>query len=191
MSILGNEQDPHEYDGIKELDNPPPTLFTMLFYGCILFAWAYAGYYLAGDGAPQAAEYAKKYATLDALKRAHANEERARPLTEADLLGASQDPAQTLKGRSVYQSKCASCHGDQGQGGIGPNLCDRFWIHGGKGVEIEKTVSEGVAEKGMPPWGGILTRDERREIVGFLISLRDTQPGGAKAAQGVRVEKYE
>ncbi|MEM1350129.1 MAG: c-type cytochrome, partial [Myxococcota bacterium] len=85
---------------------------------------------------------------------------------------------------SVYASNCASCHGDLGQGLIGPNLVDAFWMNGGDDVSIFETVSVGVPAKGMPPWESILMPEERVAVTAFLYSIRGTTPPNPKEPQG-------
>lgn len=44
---------PHEYDGIRELNNPVPGWFNVLFYGTIIFGVFYLYYYYVADGPNQ------------------------------------------------------------------------------------------------------------------------------------------
>ena len=51
----------HEYDGIKELDNPPPRWIMMLFYITIAWSILYGAYYFwLKQGDHQDAEYVRK-----------------------------------------------------------------------------------------------------------------------------------
>jgi cytochrome c oxidase cbb3-type subunit 3 len=91
------------------------------------------------------------------------------------------------KGKKTYLEKCMPCHGDQGQGIIGPNLTDDFWIHGGKLMDIRQVILKGVLDKGMVPWEAVLKENEVQELVAFIYSLRGTNPANPKAAEGVEV----
>ena len=84
----------------------------------------------------------------------------------ANGLGVLHDAA----GRDTYASMCMSCHGDRLQGGIGFNLADDTWVHGGKPLEVIKTVSDGVPAKGMPAWGAVLGPKKSAEVVAFILS---------------------
>ena len=53
----------------------------------------------------------------------------------------------------VGTGDCVVCHADQGQGNIGPNLTDKYWIHGAQPVDNHRVVTEGVLDKGMAAWG--------------------------------------
>ena len=111
------------------------------------------------------------------------------PAGEEELRALLSLPARVQAGKSIFQVRCASCHGAEGQGGIGPNLTDDYWLHGGKMTEIRDTVTRGVPEKGMPPWGALLKKDEIHSVVAFIKSIRGSQPPNAKAPQGVKVEE--
>lgn len=64
--------------------------------------------------------------------------------------------------------------------GIGPNLADKFWLHGGEIKDIFKTVKYGVPDKGMVPWEQTLTPGQIAEVSSYIVSLRDTKPANPK-----------
>ena len=176
----------HDYDGIRELDHPLPTWWRWLFYICIAFSVVYAGYYLPGFGLTLREELVVAMTTLESTKPKA--DDRA-TLSDAVVLAAFKSPDRLKLGQEVYISKCLACHGDKGQGLIGPNLTDDHWLHGtGSPADVAKVISEGVLDKGMPNWGAMLKTDEVINVTAFVRSLRGTQPPGAKEAQG---EKHE
>ena len=79
---------------------------------------------------------------------------------------------------------CAACHGDKGQGGIGPNLTDAYWIHGGDVKSVFKVVKYGVLEKGMISWKDEMKPGEMQAVVSYIFTLQGTNPDGAKEPQG-------
>ena len=83
---------------------------------------------------------------------------------------------------------CMPCHGAQGQGIVGPNLTDKFWIHGGKPVDMLTTIRKGVLDKGMPVWADRLTPEQQYAAVAFIVSIQGSNPPGAKAPQGVAAD---
>ena len=91
-------------------------------------------------------------------------------------------------GSANYATVCAACHGEAGQGLIGPNLTDEYWIKGNTNVDIYTVISKGSLEKGMPPWEGSFSPEQRAELVAFVRSLQGTNPPDAKAPEG---EKHE
>ena len=179
----------HDYDGIHELDHVLPRWWVWIFIGTAIFAAWYAGYYMSGHGPSPREELAASLAKIEAMKPAPAPPGEG---DEAALLAALKDPAKQKHGLEVYMGKCVACHGDKGQGLIGPNLTDDYWIHGvGTAKDIAKVIAEGIPEKGMPPWGPILTPDELRDTVAFIRSLHASKPAGAKPPQGEMHELKE
>jgi cytochrome c oxidase cbb3-type subunit 3 len=85
----------------------------------------------------------------------------------------SRNPVFVDAGRATFQSTCASCHHAALTGGIGPNLVDAEWIHGGTPADVLKTVTEGVLTKGMPGWGPMLGGKKVSEVVAFILSQHD------------------
>lgn len=172
----------HNYDGIEELDHVLPRWWLWLFYITMVFAAWYAGYYLLGSGPSSRQELTAAMKELDALKPTQVPE--TGNSAEA-LLAAFKDPTKINHGKEIFAAKCVACHGANGQGVIGPNLTDDFWIHG-KGTlkDIASVIATGVPDKGMPPWGPLLTAEEQRDVGGFVHSIHGTNPAGAKPPQG-------
>ena len=172
----------HSYDGIQELDNSLPRWWLLSFFLTIFFGIWYFFNYSAGSGVSIEKEYRKD---KDAFELAALVKQNAqKPLSDAELKVICKNSAQIKKGEEIFKGKCASCHGVKGEGGIGPNLTDDYWIHGAKLSQILKTIREGVADKGMPPWGGMLSTDEIHSVLAYVRSLVGTRPANAKAPQG-------
>jgi cytochrome c oxidase cbb3-type subunit 3 len=172
----------HNYDGIQELDNSLPRWWLLLFFVTIFFGVWYFFNYSAGSGPSIQTEYRKEKDQHETAELVRSNNQK--PLTEAELRVLCKSHERVKKGQEIFKSKCISCHGALGEGGIGPNLTDNYWIHGGKLTEILKTIREGVSDKGMPPWGGMLSQDEIHSVVTYVRSLVGTHPPNAKAPQG-------
>ena len=90
--------------------------------------------------------------------------------------------------RGLFVSKCAQCHGAQGEGKIGPNLTDRFFLHGHEPMAIYKTIRDGVPEKGMQAWGKLLKPRELVSLAAFVMTLPGTSPPGGKKPEGKEVK---
>lgn len=173
----------HEYDGIKELDNPLPGWWLTTFYGTIIFAVIYYIYYTFMGGPTLQDELKVAMNEVNANKAAN-----VKTLSEEELT-AKITPPVIEEGKAVFATRCASCHGEKGGGLIGPNLTDNFWIHGtGTRADIYTVVSQGVADKGMPAWGELLKPEEVIAAVGFVYSLKNTNIPGGKAPQGNEVK---
>lgn len=179
-----DHEEKHVYDGIEEHDNMLPRWWVALLYGTIAFSVAYFGYYTFGPGPTLVQEH--ELEAREAEFRALAAKGANKPLEEAELATLARDPERKSQGSRIFQAKCAACHGAQGGGGIGPNLADEHWLHGGKLAQIVRTVTDGVGDKGMPPWGPILSKDEVHSLAAYIRSIRGSNPAGAKAPQGER-----
>ncbi len=176
----------HTYDGISELDNQLPRWWVQLFNVSIIFSIFYFGYYVLGPGPGISKEFEQEQAIL-AEARAKIAAEQGGGSNGVDanaILAAMKSEGEMGKGKTVFAQKCASCHGPQGQGTIGPNLADNFWIHGGSISQVAMTISAGVLDKGMPPWGPVLKNDELVAVTAYVKSLKGTNPPNPKAAQG-------
>ncbi|WP_240452889.1 MULTISPECIES: cbb3-type cytochrome c oxidase N-terminal domain-containing protein [Sphingobacterium] len=178
----------HEYDGIQELNNPIPTWFNALFYSTVLFGFVYLlVYHVFGWGMNQDQEYLQELAVAEKTKQEYLAQ-TANLIDESSVLF---DAALAPAGKAIFAVNCVACHGGNGEGGIGPNLTDRFWIHGGEIKDVFKTVKYGVPEKGMVPWEQTLTPGQIAEVSSYILTLRDTKPANAKASEGVEIKAYE
>src|SRR5205085_1802975 len=89
-------------------------------------------------------------------RRSDAYAQTAGAVTDESLATLSRDGKTAAEGQAIFASTCAACHSASGGGGIGPNLTDEFWLHGGKPTQVYDTIKEGFTAKGMPAWGGTL-----------------------------------
>jgi cytochrome c oxidase cbb3-type subunit 3 len=174
----------HEYDGISELDNPVPIWFNALFYSTMTFAVVYILiYHVFGWGMNQHQEYVQEMEKAEIAKQEYLAQ-AANLIDESSVLF---DETKVAAGSAVFQANCVACHGGAGEGGIGPNLTDKFWLHGGEIKDIFKTVKYGVPDKGMVPWEQTLTPGQIAEVSSYIVSLRDTKPANPKEPQGTEV----
>jgi cytochrome c oxidase cbb3-type subunit 3 len=172
----------HDYDGIKELDNHLPPWWKWMFYATIAYAFIYFGYFTVWKIGPnQYEKYDKKIALLQVQKAEYlasaansVDENTVTLLTDASMLA---------NGKNTFIANCATCHGELGEGKIGPNLTDEFWIHGGSIKDIFTTVKYGVANK-MIPWQDQLLPSEMSEVASYVASLKGSNPPNALAPQG-------
>ncbi len=172
----------HEYDGIQEYDNPLPGWWVTIFWATIIFAPVYILFYHFGPGL---LAHEKYQAEMDAFYQRQAEELAALgEVTDEMLLTLKENPAMLADGETTFRSKCSQCHGMFGEGGIGPNLTDRYWIHGGAPTNIYHTISEGVPDKGMLTWKNQLPPAKIMAVAAYVLTLQGTSPPNAKAPQG-------
>ena len=177
----------HSYDGIQELDNPTPTWFNALFYSSIAFAVVYLLiYHVFGWGMTQDQEYVAE------MQRAE--EQRIEFLassgTNIDENSVELDLSEAMikPGQEIYLQNCGVCHGNQGEGMIGPNLTDEYSLHGSDIGDIFRVVKYGVPDKGMVPWEASLTPVQISQVANFILSLAGTNPENQKEPQGDKNE---
>lgn len=172
----------HDFDGILELDNNLPPWWKALFYVTIVWGAIYLLYFhVIGAGNLQDAEYVAevKMAEIEKaslLKGGTVDENNVTRLTDAIALSS---------GKETFLKHCAACHGRNGEGLVGPNMTDDYWIHGGDIKNIFLVVKNGVPEKGMISWKSQLNPIAMQEVSSYIMSLRGTNPPNPKPPQGV------
>jgi cytochrome c oxidase cbb3-type subunit III len=180
----------HNYDGIQEYDNPMPGWWVYIFYATIVFA---ALYFFnvpgIGTGKGRIANYEREVAAWKAQQDELAAKQPKFEVTDASLLAMSRDPGTLAGGKAAFTTNCVPCHRADGGGMIGPNLTDDFWIHGGKPTDIERTIAQGVADKGMPTWSNVLKPEQIAAVAAYVLTLHGTHPANPKEPQGVKVEE--
>lgn len=176
----------HKFDGIAELNNPTPAWFMILFYGTIIFAIGYLlTYDVLGYGKSQEEEYIAEIEQAAEAKVAFlANPANAANAVNENNMEQSKDEAVVKNGASLFASRCTPCHGEHGEGIVGPNLTDEYWLHGGTAKNVFKTIKYGVPEKGMIAWEKSLSAQQLSDLTNYVLSLKGTKPAGAKAPQG-------
>ena len=81
-------------------------------------------------------------------------------------------------------ASCSACHGRAGEGGVGPNLTDDYWLHQGGVSDIFKTIKYGWPDKGMKAWKDDFSPIQIAQMTSFIMTLRGTNPPNAKEKQG-------
>jgi len=187
--ISGVETTGHEWDGIRELNNPMPRWWVWTFYATILWA---IGYAIAYPAIPMITSATKGYFGFSS---------RAELQQDLDLAKASQtkfhdmiaaktvqeidaDPAlrefAIAGGASAFKVNCAPCHGSGASGGPGfPNLNDDDWLWGGDLDAIQTTITHGIRFDGdsdthvseMPAFVDMLDKDQIRQVAAYVWSL--------------------
>lgn len=156
--VLGHAD---ECDGIEEYDNRLPRWWLGLFYFCIAWGVVYAVQYHFLTDRSQANDYLAEVAAAEA--------KWPTPTPEEAVAAASGEDA-VAAGKDIYATNCVGCHGPELKGGIGPDLTDTEWLHGGSLESINKTVTDGVPEKGMLAWGPILGPAKVAQVSAYVHS---------------------
>ncbi len=187
--VSGVETTGHEWDGLKELNNPLPKWWLNVFYLTVVWAavywvlypsWPLISSYTTGVlGANQRMEAIAAYDQGIAERSEFGNKIVAASLEE---IAADQELLQyaSANGQSAFGDNCAPCHGTGATGSRGyPNLQDDTWIWGGTLEDIHTTLLYGIrgdheeARFGeMPAFGAddLLTREEIKDVANFVAS---------------------
>lgn len=172
----------HEFDGIRERDNPPPNWIMYMLYASVVFALGYWVYYQTFDlGRLPTAAYRDEMAAAAEAQLARMSQQE---LSDESLLLMASVPDRVAEGRKVFDQFCVVCHGAKGEGSVGPNLTDPYWIHGPRPLDLHRTVTHGVLEKGMVAWGDQLGPARVQQVVAFVLTLKGTNVPG-KGPEGV------
>jgi cytochrome c oxidase cbb3-type subunit 3 len=180
----------HDYDGIRELNNRLPPWWLYGFYATIIFAAVYLWrFHVSHTGPSSKEEYERAVADADLkvkeylkMKGDNVDENTVTFLSSKDDLEA---------GKELFTNgPCVSCHGKDGSGivmgqpGVGPNLTDDYWLHGGSIKNIFTTIKYGVAGKGMQSWESTFSAKQIAQLASYVKSLHGTNPKPAKDKQG-------
>lgn len=173
----------HNYDGIRELDNNLPPWWKYGFYLSIVFSVIYLfHYHVFRTGKLQIDEYEDQL--LQAKYEMAEYRKKAANLVDENNATLLTDNAAVSSGKAVFMTNCAACHGESGEGGVGPNLTDDYWLHGGDIKDVFKTVKYGYPDKGMKAWQQDLGARQIHEVSSYIKSLQGTNPPNAKEPQG-------
>lgn len=172
----------HEYDGIRELDNSLPPWWKYGFYATIVVAFFYLlRFHVWKTGPNPEQEYNTEMriaaAEIEAYRKSSNDMVDEKTVTMSDAAGIAA-------GKQIFNKQCFVCHGMNGEGGVGPNLTDDYWLHGGSINDVFKTLKYGVSDKGMPAWEKAFSPSEIKNIASYVKSLKGTKPANAKSPQG-------
>lgn len=173
----------HDYDGIRELDNRLPPWWLWGFYSCIIVSAIYLWRFHVSHTGPSsvqelqmAMQHAEEQRTIYLAKaKNNVDENSVTRLTEAPDIEA---------GKKAFITMCAACHAADGGGGVGPNLTDDYWLHGGSVKDIFKTITYGWPDKGMKSWKDDYSPLQIQQITSYVMSLHGTKPATPKEPQG-------
>jgi len=174
----------HVYDGIVEEDNRLPNWWVAILLGTIVFSFGYWFVYETTQTLPSPLKAYEEHKSAVAAERARLA--AGAPLSNAMLWAASKDPDTVAAGRKVFLGTCRSCHEAEGQGSIGPNLTDPYWIHGYEPMDIIAAVTNGFPDKNMEAWGDRLGAERVKQVTAYVLTLRNKNVPG-KAPEGEKI----
>lgn len=200
----GVETTGHEWDGIKELNNPMPRWWLWTLYASIVFAIGYMIYYpaipLLEGSTMGISGHTNRSALKGEMKAVNVRRaQQTKQLTRMSLQDIQNDQKltrfATAGGASLFKVYCSQCHGSGAQGAPGyPNLNDDDWLWGGDIDAIYTTIKHGVRDgldddardSQMPAFGAdeILSRSQMSDIAEFIMQLSGQEHDTPKATSG-------
>ncbi|MCO5114683.1 MAG: c-type cytochrome [Bdellovibrionaceae bacterium] len=187
-NVEGQIIEGHVYDGIKELDNPLPKWWLFTFYITIVFSIFYYGYYELFGGPTSHEILAADMAKVEALQQQNAQDApEEQPIDMNDVNSILADASVMAEAKRQYDGKCAACHGMNGEGTVGPNLTDKYWIHSkGELDAIVVALKKGFPDKGMPPWEDMIPKEYHLAVA---VYIKQMPPASGRPPQGDLVEE--
>lgn len=188
--VSGVETTGHEWDGLKELNNPLPRWWVWVWIVCILWSvwywviyptWPIPGGATKGTGGyTQFKELEESQKEIIDRQKKYLN--RFETASFQEIMDDSELYAFAVSGgRATFKDNCATCHGTGASGGFGyPNLNDDDWLWGGQLEDIQQTLKYGIRSghedahvSQMPAFGaeGLLKRDEINAVVDYVLTL--------------------
>lgn len=196
-SVSGVETTGHEWDGLKELNNPAPRWWILVWLVTIIWA---VGYWVVYPAWPTLSGHTKglwEWTEHKELANAQAEIKARQAAYLKDFEGASfeqimNDPKlynfAVAGGNAAFKDNCATCHGTGAAGGEGyPNLNDDDWLWGGTIDDIYTTLRYGIRgthpetrQSAMPAFGkdGVLEVEAVNAVTDYVLALS----GGEKKA---------
>jgi cytochrome c oxidase cbb3-type subunit III len=178
----------HEYDGIREYDNPCPTWWHLIFLGTFVFSLFYYFFFLGSFGWTVAEAYDSAVAENLKLRFEEIGE---LDVDEKTLVEYMAKDDWLAIGASVYQAQCKSCHGADGAGLVGPNLTEDNYKHVKELLDIAKVVQDGASAGAMPAWKNRLHPNEVVLVSAYVANLRGKNVAGLGDAVEKRDGKYK
>src|ERR1043165_8199901 len=160
----------HAFDGITEYDNSLPRweLWTLYLSSAVAVWYVFHFHFFTGELTKAKADR-YEWEVVQEKKREAALPPKAK--TEDDLRALSKNPEMIAKGKALMpKTICATCHGPELTGLIGPNLRDKSWISGSSMTSIIESITNGRAPL-MPPQSLTLKADEIEAIACYLADL--------------------
>lgn len=173
----------HSYDGITELDNFMPPWLQYVFIGSVVIAAVYfVNYSVLGTGPTQLEEYEEEL-KIEAIAATERNVNAKAGIDETTAI-FDESATALAAGMTIFEGNCAACHAQDGGGGVGPNLTDEYWIHGGSIKDVFSIVKYGAVEKGMVPWEDQLTPEEIQQVSSYVLTFKGKTAANPKEPQG-------
>lgn len=178
----------HEYDGIREFDNPTPGWWHTLFLASVVFS---VFYFVFWEFSPLAYSIQEAHSAVQEreLRRQFAEIGDLKP-DEPTILRMMGEEKWMNVAASTFKANCVSCHGQNGQGEVGPNLTDDAYKNIKVMVDLPRVISEGANNGAMPSWRNRLHPNEVVLLSAYVANLRGKNLPGPRGVEGVTIPPW-
>lgn len=203
--ISGVETTGHEWDGIRELNNPMPRWWVWCFYLTIIWAIGYTIAYPAWPlltentkgllGWSSRADFAGEMVEAKTAQSVYLDKIAASSLAD---IQADNELLQfaVAGGSAAFKVNCIQCHGSGASGGAGfPNLNDDDWLWGGSADDIYTTITHGIRFADdddtrlseMPAYADMLQSQEIKQVAAYVVNLTGTPRDASMVEPGKQI----
>ncbi|MCP9874708.1 cbb3-type cytochrome c oxidase N-terminal domain-containing protein [Synechococcus sp. Cruz CV-v-12] len=171
----------HEYDGIREYDNPTPAWWHLIFIATLAFSAVYIPFWHFSIWAwteqeawkeNQVVEFKRVFGAVGDLQS-----------DEATILRMMNDEKMLGVAESIFIGNCALCHAKTGGGINGVNLTDNAYKNVKKLEDLYAVIAKGANLGAMPGWEQKLSKNEMVILSAYVATLRGRNLPG-RAAEG-------
>lgn len=182
----------HEYDGIREYDNPTPAWWHVIFLGSVVFSVLYFAFFHIGPSIGSngwTLQQAHEEAMADNLTLQFKDLGDLQ-VDEATVLKYMNEPDWLTVGASVYKTHCKSCHAADGSGLVGPNLTDDQYKNVKQLIDVARVIENGAANGSMPAWKNRLHTNEVVMVSAYVAKMRGQNLPGPRGAEGAAIPAW-
>lgn len=178
-------------DGILTNDNPIPTWWKRTFLSTVFFGVCYGAFFLVGAPGRSTVELYETAAAIESSR-------------QLDKIGKLEPNAETLSayathsgkkgmlriGQAAFKKNCATCHGRNAEGKIGPNLTDEYFKNVRKIEDIVRVIEKGAGNGAMPAWADKIPNNEIVLLAAYVASLRGSDAVEGKGPEGSEIAPW-
>ncbi len=178
----------HEYDGIREYDNPLPGWWTWLWIASIVFSIVYYPYFHFGAGPTIEDEYQASVAKHVEKLLAQLGDIQG---DNATILQYMTNDEWMTAAEGMFVGNCSQCHAADGGGNVGPNLTDDYYKNVSEPADIFTVITDGVTGTGMNAWKDRMSEPQRILLSAYVARLRGRTAAVPKEQEGSRLPAWE
>jgi cytochrome c oxidase cbb3-type subunit III len=179
----------HEYDGIREYDNPTPSWWHAIFLGSMIFAVFYV--FMVHLSPLTRTRHDRLIAVQTRALDRQFGELRTLELGEAKVAKILEREEWISMGSAVFEERCVLCHdaGGRGKAGLGVNLTDNVYKNINSVAGIIGVLQDGIGVA-MPSQRANLNDTEMALVTAYVVWLRNTNHPEGIPPEGFEIPEF-